>query len=218
MPPPNRLTELIQGLRQARDALIRQRKADLSVEFGSTKRLLQRSYSTYRPEELPIDINRVSKDLDYERDLTIDAEVDQIDEQYTVAVRVLQMVARRNPEYYQEAAKKEGKRKTDWVISHQVQSSQKVNSKSVLKNFGAKPAARVVSLLSTAPKSGVSFRQIMEAVCVPNEDIATQHTLTQIRSLIRVMIRERHLEAKGPERRRRYLVVDKQRLLEECNV
>lgn len=72
-------------------------------EFTTARRLIRDVYKDYSPEDIPVDLNRVVRDMEIQRDLTLDADCEQIESEYRVAVAILSEVADKHPEIYQKA-------------------------------------------------------------------------------------------------------------------
>ena len=99
----NVLDALLAHLRMARDTRIRTHKASMMEEFTTARRWLRDVYKGFSPEDLPVDVNRVVRDMEVQRDSTLDADCEQIESEYRVAVSILSEVAEKHPELYQKA-------------------------------------------------------------------------------------------------------------------
>jgi len=99
----NMLEALLTHLRMARDTRIRTHKARMMDEFMVARRWLREVYKDFAPEDLPVDMNRVVRDMEVQRDSTLDADCEQIESEYRVAVSILSEVADKHPELYQKA-------------------------------------------------------------------------------------------------------------------
>lgn len=153
------------SLQSFRDARIRQRKAQISELYMTTRRTVRELYREYEPEELPIDVNRVTRDIDMERDLTIDAECDAINDDFKMVVGILRTVAERSPELYDKMAKEVGDDRRGW---RQVRRRKRTAPSSALPMFvvatiSARSQSKIIEKLLDSPE-GVTFRDICAQV------------------------------------------------------
>jgi hypothetical protein len=72
-------------------------------EFTTARRLIRDVYKDYEPQDIPVDLNRVVRDMEIQRDLTLDADCEQIESEYRVAVAILSEVADKHPDIYDRA-------------------------------------------------------------------------------------------------------------------
>lgn len=105
---------LCSSLQAFRDARIRQRKGAVAEKFLLARKTVRDMYREYSPEDLPIDVNRVSRDIDIERDLTIDEECDAINDDFKITVGILRLVAEKHPELYEQVAAEVGDDRSGW--------------------------------------------------------------------------------------------------------
>ncbi|MFA4971420.1 MAG: hypothetical protein WC683_02320 [bacterium] len=108
------LDALLTHLRLARDNRIRTHKAKLMEEFGTARKLLKDAYRDYDPQDVPIDMNRVIRDLEIDRDSTLDEDCEQIESEYRVAIAILGEVADKHPDIYQRAVEKASASPRSW--------------------------------------------------------------------------------------------------------
>ena len=156
---------LCSSLQSFRDARIRQRKAQISERYMTARRTVREMYREYAPEDLPIDVNRVSRDIDLERDLTIDAECDAINDDFKIAVGILRAVAESSPELYDKVAKQVGDDRRGW---RQIRKSRRGAPYSalpmmVVATISARVQFQIIEKLIDNP-DGVTFRDICREI------------------------------------------------------
>jgi hypothetical protein len=157
---------LLSCLTEGRDAAIRARKAKLTSDFATAKRLLSGSYRDYAPEELPVDIERLRRDLVISRDQAIDEQCDEIDRAYRIAIEVLRLVADRHPSYYEACGKAVGIRKSRWraeLLRRRPSGPRPAMPVSVLQGLTAAEQIAIVRAL-TETQGGASVRDLSTAL------------------------------------------------------
>lgn len=90
---------IIGALARFRDAKIAQIKQEAERDFGLTRRVVAGMYADWSPDEMYFDYNRLNKDIDIEKALTVDRAVDDVKDVFSTVEYVLRMVAERHPEY-----------------------------------------------------------------------------------------------------------------------
>jgi hypothetical protein len=123
-------------------------------------------YKDWEPEQLPLDVNRLAKDIDLERDLEVDRECDAIDTDFRMAAGVLRMVAENNPEYYEKVSKEIGlKRSGGWRTrsrKRKVSAPRGIPIK-VITGLSADVQHKVIDVILKA-ENGKTFREITSEV------------------------------------------------------
>lgn len=161
MSQKSNIDALCSSLQSFRDARIRQRKSQISERYLTARRTVRELYREYEPEDLPIDVNRVARDIDLERDLTIDAECDAINDDFKVAVGILRLVAERSPELYDKVAKEVGDDRRGWrqVRKRVPRAPTSGLPMFVVATMSAQVQAKVVAKLLDSD-DGVTFRDL----------------------------------------------------------
>lgn len=155
------IDSLLQSLVQFRDARIRQRKSQIAKDFLLARSTIRNLYKEWPPEDLPLDVNRIAKDIDIERDLIIDRACDEIHDDFKIVVGVLRMVADEHPDYYERVAKAVGDSRSGWRSRSRsrVSSVPKGVPMGVVSSLGASYQKSVVDLI-VASGLGLTFRDL----------------------------------------------------------
>jgi hypothetical protein len=162
------IERLCNSLQSFRDARIRQRKGQIYERYMIARRTVREMYRDYVPEELPIDVNRVTRDIDIERDLVIDAECDAINDDFKVAVSILRSVADSNPTVYEKVTKKVNESRQGWRQQRSTPPRRRAVPQdalpmSVLAKISTDNQLKVVDILIEA-QEGLSFRKVCTKV------------------------------------------------------
>lgn len=155
------LDRIIAGLREGRNKAMQQRKAAIQREFMITRRWVDDAYSGFSPEDLPVDVHRVVRDLTVTRDNMVDNACADIDKEYRIAVGVLKLVADQNPGYYASAAR-ELRQPKSWKRPLPVVSAPKIASvlpETVLLGLSSARMSEAVRLLLETDE-GITFEEI----------------------------------------------------------
>lgn len=91
---------VISAMREGRNKSMQHRKAIIQKEFMIARRWVEDAYRNFPPEDLPIDMHRVKRDLAVLRDDLVDESCNEVDQEYRVATGILQLVADKNPGVY----------------------------------------------------------------------------------------------------------------------
>lgn len=168
---PQKVVDMVvSGLREGRNRAMQQRKASIQKEFMIARRWLEDSYSGFGPEDLPVDVHRIRRDLGVLRDQLVDGACSDIDREYRIAVGVLKLVAEQHPGYYavvSETAKqpKSWKRSLPPVAAPKI---ARVLPPRILTSLTASHIAKAVDLLLDAPE-GITFAQLAAAMSLNDQ-------------------------------------------------
>ena len=86
--------EILARLKEARDEAIRLRKAKIVEDFLIARRLLLDTYRSFSADEVPLDLSRVLRDLEIERNGRIDGAVSEMVDMYAMVESLVQQVSR----------------------------------------------------------------------------------------------------------------------------
>ena len=85
--------KIVRILHESTGAAVRERKAKIQQEYMIARRMLQDSYADYEADELPVDMQRLKRDLEITRDLRCAAAEAEVQEALRITERVLGEVA-----------------------------------------------------------------------------------------------------------------------------
>jgi hypothetical protein len=193
------LDRIITGLREGRNKAMQQRKAAIQREFMIARRWVDDAYSVYTPEDLPVDVHRIVRDLTVTRDTMVDNACAEVDKEYRIAVGVLKLVAEQNPGYYSSAAK-EVQQPRGWKRPLPTVSAPKIASvlpEHVLMGLSSARISEVVTMLLET-KTGITLNELARRMKLNAPD------QLQARAAVKrfaVFLREnRHVEVEGTGR------------------
>jgi hypothetical protein len=96
------LEVLFANLKESRDASMRLRKAAVQKEYMVARRLVEDAYSGFAPEDLPVDLQRVKRDLAVTRDQMADRACEEIDGAFKIAIGFMRATSDRFPKVYEQ--------------------------------------------------------------------------------------------------------------------
>lgn len=103
-------------LREGKDALIRARKAKIQREYMIARRTLEATYEDMAPEDLPVDLNRLGRDIEITRDDQISRCIQEIEETHRITREALTSVVSMHPAVYQEPADEAATKRTNAAV------------------------------------------------------------------------------------------------------
>lgn len=161
--PQKILDVVVSGLREGRNRAMQQRKATIQKEFMIARRWVEDSYASFGPEDLPVDVHRIRRDLGVLRDELVDGACAEIDKEYRIAVGVLKLVANEHPGYYciasdQVQPSKSWKRSLPPVAAPRI---ARVLPPKILSGLSSTHISRCVDLL-LGTESGITFSQMAD--------------------------------------------------------
>lgn len=103
--PKTTIERLLLMLTEGKIVAIRQRKADIQKDFMIGRRILTETYSDLEPEDLPVDLQRLCRDLAITRDQKIADACEEVEHFFTVASLIVESVADTHPALYRAPPK-----------------------------------------------------------------------------------------------------------------
>lgn len=94
------IQQLLVLLREGKAAAIRARKSDLQREFMVARRMLEQTYRDFEPEDMPVDLVRLQRDLVITRDRLVAEAQDELESGFAIARDVIVSVADQHAAFY----------------------------------------------------------------------------------------------------------------------
>jgi len=166
---------VLDNLREGMAAQIRERKAHIQNEYMIARRMLQETYADFSPEDLPVDLQRLKRDLEVYRDQRVsDAKV-EIEKAYETAKSVVESVAEDHPLLYGKEA----------VFNSAAKLGTPAGTpQNAAKHLTGKDMHRIASTLQ-AEAEGVSLLHLCESLQLtsPPAHMATKRFLSWMRKM-----------------------------------
>ena len=204
----NPLEKMLVTLHASKTAIIRERIASIWKKYETATKVVATAYDDFSPEHVPIDLNRVLRDLRIGRDHEVDEETARLEAHFKVATSVLREVASKAPEFYEQADAKLGKRIKQYGVSDPVLAASvgtHLIPLHVIQRLTNSKLRDVLKIVRSSGDAGISFHQLCEKVgfsrSVPNGKKDTfGHKRTALAKFMLFLRENGYVSAKGQRR------------------
>jgi len=182
---------------------MRERRAAIQKEYMIARRLIEDAYSEFAPEDLPVDFQRVKKDLAITRDRLSDQATDEIERKFKITIEFLRIAADQYPSVYEKVMRKLVGPKFEKIDSLEVSKSGTPGVVHGLPEWVSRSLSvdKILLIIETLARSKKGVLMIdLFAVASAREPLSK----TRVRSFVAFLKTSGHLSLKGKTRNAKY--------------
>jgi len=193
---------------KSEELAVMREKTRIEKQKGQCLAVLKACYKDWSPEDCPVDVYRVEKDVKVYMDLVRDRVVEDIQKKFRMATAVLREVAEKAPQFYFKAGKPEGIKSRRWKrdlpqpAAPTASSASKITSLLPMKVIQYIPATdqRTILRMLAADTEGIRFFDIAKALgYAKNRD-----KIQALRAYMNFLRAGNHVESDGKTKGLRY--------------